>query len=129
MGRNIVVYGKFTWEGYPRLLKIGNNVKINEGVIINCRANILIENNCHLSPHCQLQTGYLEFDNKVKKKIHKSKGILLGKNCWIASNAIVLAGVKMAENSILAAGGVLNSDTKPGEMWAGVPARLKKLNG
>lgn len=127
LGKNVLAYGRFNWEGYPRLLKIGDNVTINEGVFINCRAGIFIGNNCHLSPGCQLQTGYLEFDTEVKKKIHKSNNISIGKSCWIASNAIVLGGIKMAENSILAAGGVLNSDTNPGEMWAGVPARLKKI--
>ena len=129
LGKNVLAYGRFNWEGYPHLLKIGNNVSINEGVFINCRGGILIGNNCHLSPGCQLQTGYLEFDAKVKKKIHKSKKIFIGDNCWVASNAIVIGGVNMADNSVLAAGGVLNSNTEQGEMWAGVPARVKKKHG
>jgi carbonic anhydrase/acetyltransferase-like protein (isoleucine patch superfamily) len=43
-------------------------------------------------------------------------------------NAVVLEGAEVGEGSIIAAGAVVLEGTKvgPRELWAGIPARLKK---
>ena len=40
------------------------------------------------------------------KKHDPSSPIIIGKNCWIGANAVILPGVELAEHTIVAAGAV-----------------------
>ncbi len=42
---------------------------------------------------------------------------------WIASNVVVLRGVRVGRGAIVVAGSVVTKDIPPMEMWGGVPAR------
>lgn len=44
-------------------------------------------------------------------------------NCFIGYGAIVLPGVTVGPDAIVAAGAVVNRDVPAGEVWGGVPAR------
>jgi acetyltransferase-like isoleucine patch superfamily enzyme len=44
-------------------------------------------------------------------------------NCFIGYGAIVLPGVTVGPDSIVAAGALVNRDVPPGEVWGGVPAK------
>jgi hypothetical protein len=50
--------------------------------------------------------------------------IRVGKGTSIASGAIVLGGVTIGENAIVAAGAVVTRDVPDGAVVAGVPARV-----
>ena len=50
----------------------------------------------------------------------------IGNNVWIGMNAIVLKGVTIGENSIIAAGAVVTKDVPPNTVVAGNPARFAK---
>jgi UDP-2-acetamido-3-amino-2,3-dideoxy-glucuronate N-acetyltransferase len=45
----------------------------------------------------------------------------------IGSGAIVLGGVRIGEGAIVGAGAVVTRDVAPGEVVAGVPARVRAL--
>lgn len=42
---------------------------------------------------------------------------------FIGANAIVLPGVNIGDNAIIAAGAVVTSDIPPNEVWGGNPAK------
>jgi acetyltransferase-like isoleucine patch superfamily enzyme len=48
------------------------------------------------------------------------------KNATLYAGAIVLPGVTIGENSVIAAGAVVRQDVGPYQLWAGNPAVLKK---
>jgi acetyltransferase-like isoleucine patch superfamily enzyme len=48
----------------------------------------------------------------------------IGNDVFIASNSIVLAGVKIGSGAVVAAGSVVTKDVDPYQIVAGVPARL-----
>lgn len=50
--------------------------------------------------------------------------ITIKDNCWICSSATICGGVTIGENSIVAAGAVVNRDIPPNSIAAGVPARV-----
>lgn len=50
--------------------------------------------------------------------------IIIKDGCWICSSATVCGGVTIGENSIVAAGAVVNRDVPPGSIVAGVPAKV-----
>jgi len=47
-------------------------------------------------------------------------------DCWIASNSVILAGVKIGKGSVIAAGRVLTKDVPPYLIVRGVPAKIIK---
>lgn len=59
-----------------------------------------------------------------KHDLEYASPITLGDGCWICSGAIICGGVTVGENSIIAAGVVVNRDVPPGCIAAGVPAKI-----
>lgn len=57
------------------------------------------------------------------------KDVFIGKDCWIASNAVILPGVRLGEHTIVGAGAVVTKSFPEGwSVLAGVPAKvIKKL--
>lgn len=51
------------------------------------------------------------------------KPIHIGENVWIGRNAMVLKGVKIGDNSIVAAGAVVTQSIPQNEIWGGIPAK------
>ena len=77
--------------------------------------------------------AYFGFTNKLVKgetiKIFNyGKGTLkfgrirIGNNCFIGARSTILPGVTIGDNSIVAAGAVVNRSIPSGEVWGGVPA-------
>lgn len=53
-----------------------------------------------------------------------SSPITIKDGCWICSSATICGGVTVGENSIIAAGAVVNKDVPPNSIAAGVPAKV-----
>jgi acetyltransferase-like isoleucine patch superfamily enzyme len=53
-------------------------------------------------------------------------GVTIGSNVWVAANCVLLPGTTIGDNSLIAAGSVVNQDVPPNEIWGGVPARRLK---
>lgn len=57
-----------------------------------------------------------------------AKHVVIGENCWLGMNTVLLPGVCLGDNTVVAAGAVVNSSHPEG--WcvlAGTPARVIKL--
>jgi acetyltransferase-like isoleucine patch superfamily enzyme len=54
------------------------------------------------------------------------KRIVLKRNCWIGANSVILPGVTVGVNSVVAAGSVVTKDVPADTVVAGVPARVIK---
>lgn len=50
--------------------------------------------------------------------------ITVKSGCWICSGAVICGGVTIGENSIVAAGAIVNRDVPPNSIAAGVPAKV-----
>jgi acetyltransferase-like isoleucine patch superfamily enzyme len=50
--------------------------------------------------------------------------VIIGDNVWIGMNVVVLKGVTIGENALIAAGSVVVSDIPANSMAAGNPARV-----
>lgn len=93
-------------------LYIGKNVFINDNSGIICRKNIRIGDNCLIG-----QNVYI-YDNDHKyneNKIVNDQGfncsdVSIGSNVWIGTGSIILRGVKIGDNSVIAAGSIVNKD-------------------
>ena len=57
-----------------------------------------------------------------KTAIHKP--VTIGKEVWVGAGAIILPGVSIGDNSIVAAGAVVTHDVEPYQIVGGVPAKV-----
>lgn len=51
------------------------------------------------------------------------KDTIIGKDCWIGAKVIIMAGVKIGDGVIVAAGSVVTKDLESYSVYAGVPAK------
>ncbi len=116
-------YGKNLGIG----LKIGNNSNIGRYSYIGCSGGIEIGNNVMLSPRVSIYSENHNFertDIPIRDQGVTRSKIVIEEDCWIASNAIILAGVTIGRGSIIAAGTVVNMDIPPYSIVGGVPGKV-----
>ena len=53
-----------------------------------------------------------------------AKPIAIERNVWIAAGAMIIGGVTVGENSVVAAGSVVTRDVPPNTLVGGNPARV-----
>lgn len=126
LGKGVRVYGwpKLYW---PEKISIGDYTTINHGVVIGGRGGVKIGSHVRLSPYAIIESGYLNTETSSLPRQHKSKPIVIGDGVWVASGAIVLAGVTIGNNSVIAAGAVVTKDVPPNMIAMGIPATCKKI--
>lgn len=104
---------------------IGNNVRINQGTEFTDPAFVSIGNNVIIST-----ATFIGHDGSVDvmysaygESVDAVGKIVINDNVFIGHGAIVLRGVSIGPNAIVAAGAVVSRDVLPGDMCGGVPAR------
>lgn len=66
--------------------------------------------------------------NDIKKHDKTTPPIRIGKNCWIGANAVILPGVQIGDNVIVAAGAVVSKSFPNDVIIGGVPAKIITKN-
>jgi acetyltransferase-like isoleucine patch superfamily enzyme len=104
---------------------LGKNVFINHGCTFLDLGGIVIEDEVLVGPKVSLITENHPVRPEDRKMLDL-KGIVLKRNCWIGANSVILPGVTVGENSVIAAGSVVTKDVPADTVVAGVPARVIK---
>lgn len=94
------------------------------GCYIQGTNGINIGDNSIFAPGVKIISANHDLNDLSKHK--KSSSILIGENCWLGANAIILPGVELGDNVIVAAGAVVNSSFKSNVVIGGVPAKVLK---
>lgn len=113
IGSDCSIWFNAVVRGDVHQIRIGNNVNIQDGVIIHCtyqKAPVSIGNNVSIA-HSAIVHGCTIHDN-----------VLVG------MGAILMDGVVVESNSVIAAGAVVSKNTiiKSGSVYAGIPAKKIK---
>jgi acetyltransferase-like isoleucine patch superfamily enzyme len=66
------------------------------------------------------------FKNRQARPRVKTAPVKIGDNVWIGMNAVILKGVSIGENSVVAAGSVVTKSVPPNSVVAGNPANIVK---
>lgn len=86
-------------------LFIGDGVYFNENVMISCKKNIKIDSGCKFGPNVKVFDNDHKFDaERGVGEEHTSAAISIGKNCWIATNCVILKGTTIGDNCVIGAG-------------------------
>jgi len=119
------IYGGPIGEG----LVMGNNSNIGPYNYIGCSGKITIGNNVMLAPRVSIYAENHVFEKSnitIKAQGVSKMDVVIEDDCWIAANAVILAGVTIGKGSVVAAGSVVNEDVPAFSVVAGVPARVIK---
>lgn len=108
-------------------LIMGNDVFINHGANICASKSITIGSNVHIADLVMMHDS--NFHEVEEGKGITTKPIVIGNNVWIGARSIILPGVEIGENSVIAAGSVVTKSIPENCLAAGVPAKiLRYLN-
>ena len=91
-------------------LSIEANVKINYNCIIACHDSIEIGEGTEFGPSVFLYDHDHDYRAGLKENKFKYAPIVIGKNCWIGANTVILRGTKIGDNCVIGAGSVLRGD-------------------
>ncbi len=105
------------------VLEIGDNTFINAGVGIAARHRVSIGANVKIGPRTSiLDSTYHQLD--VNDDPSSSRPIVIANNVWIGTRCTILPGVTIGENSVVAAGSIVNKDVPKNVLVAGIPAKI-----
>lgn len=102
--------------------RIGKNVFVNHGCSFLDLGGITIEDDVLIGPQVKLVTENHPVDPANRKSLDLNS-IVVKKNAWIGAGAVILPGVTIGENSIVAAGAVVTQDVPSNTIVGGVPAK------
>ena len=86
----------------------GNNCFVNKNCMIVAHKGVVFEDNVTIGPGC-----YIFDHDHGKNGIYISKQIVLEKNVWVGAGSIILKGVTVGHDSIIAAGSIITRDVAP----------------
>jgi len=109
-------------------LMLGDNIQINPGTCIY--GNVNIGNNVMIAPNCMIAGGNHGIANIPEPMITQtctSKGpIIIEDDVWIASNSVILDGVRIGSGAVIGGGSVVTKDIPPMAIAIGNPAKVIK---
>lgn len=126
-------------DGDPGRLHIGSRVGMANTICNTASGQIFIGDNCIFGYNVMLLTGQHMFINGMRASLANSEistgwggdgvevpdtgfDISIGEGSWIASGAIVVGGIRIGRNCVIAAGAVVTRDVPDFTIVAGVPA-------
>lgn len=132
----------------PKNLILHENTQIKEGVVFQCRNNIIeigsntgisyysvifgnvkIGNYCRIGPGVKIIAGnhtteYVEDIPMKLLKDPKAKGINIGNDVWIGTNSVILDGVTIGDSVIIGAGSIVTKSIESRTIVVGNPAKV-----
>jgi maltose O-acetyltransferase len=140
IGDNAMISGALVSENHGKI-RLGAYTYLREDSTIGCVNSItigdytsianfvvILDNNNHpIHPEDRRLKSASPKGSDYRKWRHSdSAPIVIGSNVWIGSFARICKGVKIGDNSIVAANAVVTKDVPPNSIVAGNPARVVK---
>lgn len=131
-------------------MKIAGNPRIHPTALLRCGDNIYLGKNSHINQYCCIWAsknskivlgdnllmgpGVKIFSSNHSSKIgipmniqpYREKDIIIGNDVWLGANSVIVAGVKIGDGAIIAAGSVVTKNVDKYTIVGGVPAKILK---
>jgi acetyltransferase-like isoleucine patch superfamily enzyme len=123
--------GAVLWfEDEDGLLQIGPNTSMVEVhiAVTEPGSQVIIGEDCMFANDVDLRTGdsHSVVDVNSGARLNYPGNIRIGRHVWIAPHSVILKGVNIGENSIIATGAVVTKSFESGVIIGGNPAKMIK---
>jgi acetyltransferase-like isoleucine patch superfamily enzyme len=105
-------------------IRVGHNVFINQNCTFYDLGGLDIADDVLIGPNVSLMTSGHPLEPSRRRTTTIGRPIVIERNVWIAAGAIIMGGVTVGENSVVAAGSVVTKDVPPNTLAAGNPAKV-----
>ncbi|HUX91565.1 MAG TPA: DapH/DapD/GlmU-related protein [Gallionellaceae bacterium] len=131
-GLNIYSQSKIRTFFPSAKVKIGNNVAFNSICIMARSKTISIGNRTMIAGNCQIMDTdahpvWPPESRWTYSGDEYDAPVIIGDDVYIGLNVIILKGVTIGDNSVIAAGSIVNRDIPPNCLAAGNPAKVVKI--
>ena len=103
-----------------------SNITIVGTLVIG--SDVTLASRVTIIDHAHGRADYSDLETPVMKRELSTKGpIIIEDNVWICEGAVVLSGVTIGKNAIVATNAVVTKNVPANSIVAGVPARVVKI--
>lgn len=114
--------------GWLPILKVGNNVNIEQGVHIICQCEVIIEDDVSITPYCAIVDTYHPYGSpdvlpKIGDRLPTERTYVhIGAGTFVGIRSIILPNVRIGKGCVIGAGSVVNCDIPDYSVAVGAPA-------
>lgn len=108
---------------------VGRNVFVNQNCTFYDLGGLDIGDDVMIGPNVSIITSGHPVEPSERRALVVAKPIAIERNVWIGAGAIIIGGVRVGENSVVAAGSVVTRDVPPNTLVGGNPARVIRSIG
>jgi len=117
-----------TWSPTSKII-IEDNVGLNGTSIAARSKTIRIGQGTQIAPNVVIMDSdyhalWPPENRTMNPAFERDDNVIIGSNVWIGSSCIILKGIIVGDNSIIAAGSVVTRDVPPNVLAGGVPAKF-----
>lgn len=105
-------------------ITVGRNVFVNQNCTFYDLGGLDIGDDVMIGPNVSIITSGHPIEPSQRRAGVIARPIVIERNVWIAAGAIIIGGVTVGENSVVAAGSVVTRDVPPNSLVGGNPARV-----
>jgi maltose O-acetyltransferase len=107
-------------------IHIGRNTSTNNNISITATTHIHIGSDCLIGAFVSIIDSDFHAISPESRHtgIANSKNVYIGNNVWIGNHVIILKGVTIGDNSVIAPGAVVTKPVPANSISGGVPARI-----
>ena len=125
-GKDII----FSGEGE---IKIGCNtyIGVQSSIQSVIGSKVSIGNDCAISHNVKIYTSNYnstEIITKNSKKERREGDVIIGNNCWIGVNVLIIEGVTIGSNVVIGGNSVVTKNIQNNCVVGGIPAKVLKKN-
>lgn len=112
-----------------RIVVDAGELVLGAGVNVNGLTKILVADSVRIGAGCTLSWDCQILDNDFHRMTVDGRerpsvaGVVLEDRVWVGTGAIILKGVRIGADAVVAAGSVVTRDVGPGTVVGGAPAR------
>lgn len=123
-GKNFRIEEPFHCDFWGRVT-LGENFFANYNLVILAGNEVTFGDNVMIGPNCGIYGAGHAFDHERRAAgLEYALPIRIGNNVWIGGHAVIVSGVSIGDNTIIAAGSVVVSDIPPNVLAGGNPCRV-----